>query len=98
MATMRVRALTLPTTKSTSAGEPFPPLQPPRRALPGRCPRVHFVGPDHVQAGLGVMFIMLHLVRQANGDEGISLVTGFGAQFVDGALGEQGGGQRVARR
>ncbi len=36
------------------------------------------------------MLVMLYLVRQAHGNEGVGLVAGLGAQLVDGALGEQG--------
>ncbi|MNC57314.1 hypothetical protein D3C75_1069680 [compost metagenome] len=55
--------------------------------------RVNFICLDHVQACLGVMLVMLYLVRQAHGNEGVGLVAGFGAQLVDGTLGEQGGSQ-----
>ncbi|KAI3483331.1 hypothetical protein L1887_53786 [Cichorium endivia] len=57
--------------------------------------RVQFVRLDEVDARLGVMFVVLHVVRQAHGDEAVGLVAGLLTQFVDRALGEQGGGQRI---
>ena len=41
------------------------------------------------------MLVMLHLVRQAYGDEAVMHIARLFAQLVDRALGEQGAGQRV---
>ncbi len=54
-----------------------------------------FVGADGRQRGLGIGLVLLHLVGQAHGDEAVGLVAGLLAQLLDGALGQQAGGERV---
>ncbi|MNI99618.1 hypothetical protein D3C73_1587400 [compost metagenome] len=55
--------------------------------------RVALVRFDEVHRGLGVMFIELGFVRQAHGDELVTVVTATLAQFTHGALDQQAGGQ-----
>ncbi|MNI62099.1 hypothetical protein D3C73_1174040 [compost metagenome] len=50
---------------------------------------------DGLQRRLGIVLIELLAVRQAHGDELVTLITGAGAQFTHGALGQQAGGQRI---
>jgi hypothetical protein len=96
-ATMRIRALVLPSTKSTDTA-----CLPSNAATSlasdltaGPMFTVWRSSGDEVHRGLGVVFIELGFVRQAHGDELVGLVAGALAQFTHGALGQQAGGQRV---
>ncbi|MCY1310095.1 hypothetical protein D9M70_602550 [compost metagenome] len=50
---------------------------------------------DEIHRSLGVVFIELGFIRQAHGDELVVVITGAGAQFTHGALGQQAGGQGI---